>query len=137
MDANELAKLRHSASHVMAHAVRNLFPGVKIAIGPAIEDGFYYDFDVPHPFAPEDLEKITAEMKRIVKTRAEFVRREVTRDEALAMFKDEPYKLELIRDLPEGEAISVYTEGDFTDLCRGPHVANTGEIGAYMPFKVR
>lgn len=130
MDASELAKLRHSTAHVMAHAVKNLFPGVKIAIGPSIEEGFYYDFDVK-PFTPEDIDAIAAEMKKIIKSKSPFVRKEVSREEALEMFKDEPYKVELIQELPEDETISVYEEGDFIDLCRGPHVDNTGRIGAF------
>jgi len=120
----------------MAHAVRNLFPDAKIAIGPSIEDGFYYDFDVKQPFTPEDLDKITSEMKKIIKARSNFVRREVTRDEALEIFKDEPYKIELIRELPEGEAISIYQERDFVDLCRGPHLANTHDIKAFKLLSI-
>ncbi|MCE5198578.1 MAG: threonine--tRNA ligase [Armatimonadota bacterium] len=127
----DLSTLRHSASHVMAHAVKNLFPDAKIAIGPSIEDGFYYDFGVKSGFTPEDLEKISEEMAKIIAAKREFVRKEITRDEALEMFKDEPYKTELIRELPEGETISIYEEDGFIDLCRGPHVANTGEIGAF------
>jgi threonyl-tRNA synthetase len=119
----------------MAHAVKNLFPNAKIAIGPSIEDGFYYDFDVEQPFTPDDLEKIQAEMKKIVKAKSNFIRKEVTREQALEMFKDEPYKLELIRELPEDEVISVYEERGFVDLCRGPHVANTGEVKAYKLLK--
>ncbi|MCX8063530.1 MAG: threonine--tRNA ligase, partial [Anaerolineales bacterium] len=136
MNQSELGTLRHSTAHVMAHAVRNLFPGVKIAIGPAIEDGFYYDFDVPNPFTPEDLDRISAEMTRIVEKKSPFVRREVSRDEALEMFKDEPYKLELIREMPDEEVISVYEEDGFIDLCRGPHLANTGEIKAFKLLSV-
>ncbi len=131
----DLETLRHSTAHVMAHAVRNLFPGTKIAIGPAIEEGFYYDFDVKEPFTPEDLEKITAEMESIIKAARPFVRKEVSRDEALKLFADEPYKVELIQELPEGEVISIYEEGDFIDLCRGPHVDNAGEIKAFKLLK--
>ena len=131
MAGYDLETIRHSAAHVMAHAVRNLFPGVKIAIGPAIEEGFYYDFDVKDPFTPDDLDKISAEMESVIKAGREFVRKEISRDEALGLFADEPYKLELIRDLPEGEIISIYQEGDFADLCRGPHVANAGDIKAF------
>jgi threonyl-tRNA synthetase len=136
MEPSELDMLRHSTAHVMAHAVRNLFPGVKIAIGPSIEDGFYYDFDVPSPFTPEDLDRITAEMGKIVKAGIPFVRREVSRDEALDLFKDEPYKVELIQEMPEGEVISVYEEGGFLDLCRGPHLANTGEVKAFKLLSI-
>lgn len=127
----ELSTLRHSASHVMAHAVKNLFPDAKIAIGPSIEDGFYYDFDVKTPFTPEDIERISGEMAKIIKGKTEFIRKEVSRDEALKLFADEPYKTELINELPEGETISVYEENGFLDLCRGPHIANTGEVKAY------
>jgi len=99
MSENDLATLRHSASHVMAHAVRNLFPGAKIAIGPSIEEGFYYDFDVKNAFTPEDIDKITVEMEKIISANSEFTRREITRDEALALFADEPFKIELINEL--------------------------------------
>ncbi len=136
MENSDLDVLRHSTAHVMAHAVRNLFPGVKIAIGPAIEDGFYYDFDVQKPFSPEDLERITTEMRRIVDSRSPFVRKEISREEALELFKDEPYKLELINEIPEGEPITVYEEGGFVDLCRGPHLQHTGEIKAFKLLSI-
>ena len=115
----------------MAHAVKNLFPDIKIAIGPAIEEGFYYDFDVREPFTPEDLDNIASEMAKIIEAKRDFVRKELTREQALEMFADEPYKLELIRELPEDGVITAYEEGEFVDLCRGPHLANTGEIKAY------
>ncbi|MDO4281152.1 MAG: threonine--tRNA ligase [Peptococcaceae bacterium] len=123
---------RHSTSHVMAQAVQRLWPGTKIAIGPAIDNGFYYDFDSDHTFVPEDLEKIEKEMKKIVKEGAVFERREVPRDEAIAFFKErnEPYKVELIEDLPEGEAISFYQDGEYVDLCAGPHLPKTSAIKA-------
>jgi len=127
----ELERLRHSAAHVMADAVKRLFPGVKITIGPAVEEGFYYDFDYKRAFTSEDLAKIEEEMARIVDARLPFQCEEVTREEARAIFKDEPYKLELIHDLPEGERITIYRHGEFTDLCRGPHVEDTGKIGAF------
>ena len=127
----DISTLRHSTAHVMAHAVKRLFPEAKVTIGPSIEDGFYYDFDVARPFTPEDLESITAEMGKIVAEGKPFVRKEVSRDQALELFADEPYKLELIRELPEGEIISIYEQGDFVDLCRGPHIANAGEIKAF------
>ena len=136
MDQSELEILRHSTAHVMAHAVRNLFPGVKIAIGPSIEDGFYYDFDVAVPFTPEDLDRIDAEMRRIIEAGNPFVRREVSRQEALELFKDEPYKIELIREMPDRETISVYEEDGFMDLCRGPHLANTREIKAFKLLSI-
>jgi len=131
----DLATLRHSAAHIMAHAVKNLFPDAKITIGPAIEDGFYYDFDVKEPFTPEDLEKISAEMEKIISQKRPFVRKEISRDEALKLFADEPYKIELINELPEDEVISIYEEGGFIDLCRGPHIDNAGEIKAFKLLK--
>lgn len=131
----DLETIRHSTAHVMAHAVKNLYPDAKITIGPAIEDGFYYDFDVKEPFTPEALEKISAEMESVIKAGRNFVRKEISRDEALQLFADEPYKVELIQDLPDGEIISIYEEGDFVDLCRGPHIANAGEIKAFKLLK--
>lgn len=123
---------RHSSSHVLAEAVQRLWPGTKIAIGPAIENGFYYDFDSEHTFVPEDLEKIEAEMKKIVKAGAEFKRSVMARDEAIAFFQErgESYKVELIEDLPEDETISLYTDGDYVDLCAGPHLPKTSAIKA-------
>jgi threonyl-tRNA synthetase len=132
----ELEKLRHSAAHVMADAVKKLFPGVRITIGPAIEDGFYYDFDYERAFTEDDLAKIEEEMAKIVKAKQPFVREEVTRDEARDLFKGEPFKLELIDEFPEGETITVYRHGDFVDLCRGPHVEDTGKVGAFKLLSV-
>lgn len=114
--------LRHTASHVLAYAVKRLFPEVKIAIGPAIDNGFYYDFDKEVAFTTEDLQKIEAEMKKIIKENPEIERFKLPRDEALELMKDEPYKVELINDLGEDEVISFYKMGDFTDLCAGPHI---------------
>ena len=114
--------LRHTASHVLAYAVKRLFPNTKIAIGPAIENGFYYDFDKEGAFSTEDLAKIEAEMKKIIKENPEIERFELPRNEALELMKDEPYKVELINDLGEDEVISFYKIGDFTDLCAGPHI---------------
>ncbi|MGV3075849.1 threonine--tRNA ligase [Clostridium baratii] len=114
--------LRHTASHVLAYAVKRLFPEVKIAIGPAIDNGFYYDFDKEVAFTTEDLQKIEAEMKKIIKENPEIERFELPIDEALELMKDEPYKVELINDLGEDEVISFYKIGDFTDLCAGPHI---------------
>ena len=131
MEMNELQTLRHSASHVMAQAVKRLFPGTKLAIGPAIDTGFYYDFDSEHTFTMEDLEKIESEMKKIAKENLKIERFELPRAEALELMKDEPYKIELINDLPEGETISFYKQGDFTDLCAGPHVNYTSKIKAF------
>ncbi len=131
MEMNELQTLRHSASHIMAQAVKRLYPDTKLAIGPAIDTGFYYDFDSEHTFTVDDLEKIEAEMKKIVKENLKIERFELPRDEALELMKDEPYKVELINDLPDGETISFYKQGDFTDLCAGPHVNYTSKVKAY------
>lgn len=128
---DELRTLRHSASHILAQAVKRLFPDVKLAIGPAIDTGFYYDFDTEHTFTPEDLEAIEKEMKKIVKENLKIERFELPRNEALELMKDEPYKTELINELPEGETISFYKQGDFTDLCAGPHIAYTSKVKAY------
>jgi threonyl-tRNA synthetase len=129
-DNHKLERIRHSASHVMAQAVLEMFPGGKVAIGPAIEDGFYYDFDLPRPLTPEDLSAIEERMRAIIKGKHKFVRQEISRQEAMERFVDQPYKLELIGEMPEGEVISIYTHDTFTDLCRGPHVENTAQIKA-------
>jgi threonyl-tRNA synthetase len=126
--SERLLRIRHSAAHVMAEAVMELYPGTKFAIGPAVENGFYYDFDLPEPLKTEDLPEIERRMKKIIGGRHGFDRRVLSREQALEMFEDQPYKLEIIRELPEGEEISTYTQNSFTDLCRGPHVNNTGEI---------
>ena len=120
----------HTCSHIMAQAVKRLWPEVQLAIGPAIDEGWYYDFDAPFTFAPEHLAKIEAEMKKICKERLPIVRSEKPRAEALAYMQErnEPYKVELINDLPEDAAISFYTQGDFTDLCAGPHLDHTGRV---------
>ena len=137
---SKLYRVRHSAAHVMAQAVLEKFPEGKVAIGPPIEDGFYYDFDLPRPLTPEDLEEIEARMREIIKNNSEFVREEVSADEAKEIFKDQPYKLELIQGLEEGgedehgepvdekPVISTYKSDTFVDLCRGPHVESTGKI---------
>ncbi len=127
-DPDALYALRHSAAHVLATAVRDLYPGAGIGFGPPIDNGFYYDFDVPEPFTPEDLEKIEARMAEVMKDGCAFDRREVDRAEAEALFADDPLKLERLAEIPEDETISTYTNGPFTDLCRGPHVAATDEI---------
>ncbi len=127
----ELATMRHSAAHVMAEAVLQMFPDAKLAIGPAIENGFYYDFDLPRSLTPEDLDEIEKRMEDIKKGAYEFKRDEISRAEALAYFGDQPYKVELINDLPEDVVISRYTQDTFTDLCRGPHVDNTSQIGTF------
>lgn len=123
---------RHTASHILAHAVKRLYPDVKLAIGPVIENGFYYDFDTPEPFTPETLEKIEAEMKNIIKEKLPLERFELPREEAIKLTEKmgEPYKTELINDLPGDAVISFYKQGDFTDLCAGPHVDTTGRIKA-------
>ena len=118
----------HTTSHIMAQAVKRLFPDVKLAIGPAIENGFYYDFDVEKPFTDEDKAKIEEEMKKIIKEDLKIERFSLPKKEALELMKDEPYKQELIGDLEEGEEISFYKQGEFTDLCAGPHLLSTGKI---------
>ncbi|MDR1017288.1 MAG: threonine--tRNA ligase [Lachnospiraceae bacterium] len=128
----DLQTIRHSASHVLAHAVKRLFPEAKLAIGPAIEDGFYYDFD-HEPFSREDLDALEKEMKKIIKEGLKIERFELPREEALKLMEDanEPYKVELINDLPKDAVISFYKQGDFVDLCAGPHVDRTSRIKAY------
>lgn len=133
---NPLSTLRHSAAHVMAHAVKEIWPEVKIAIGPAIEDGFYYDFDKGEPFTAADLEEIEKRMAEIVKAGRPFEYAEVSREEARSLFGEQPYKLEILEEFPEGEKITTYTEGDFVDLCRGPHVQDAGKIGAFKLLSV-
>lgn len=132
--------MRHSCAHLMAQAVKRLFGGkeVKLGVGPVIEDGFYYDMDLEHPLNPEDLQKIEKEMERIIGENLPITRREVSREEAIVIFTEmgDPYKLELIRDLPEGETISIYDQGEFTDLCRGPHVPSTGKIKIFKLLSV-
>ncbi|WP_420634836.1 threonine--tRNA ligase [Candidatus Palauibacter sp.] len=127
-DVDALYVLRHSAAHALATAVRELVPGAGIGFGPPIDEGFYYDFDVPAPFTPEDLEKIEQTMAEVVEADDAFERREVARDEALELFADDPLKLERLDEIPEDESISVYRNGPFLDLCRGPHAPRTGEI---------
>ena len=120
----------HTTSHIMAQAVKRLFPDVKFAIGPSIDNGFYYDFDVETPFTDEDKAKIEEEMKKIIKEDLEIERFSLPKKEALELMKDQPYKVELIEELPEGEEISFYKQGDFTDLCAGPHLLKTGKVKA-------
>lgn len=135
-EANKaLETVRHSLSHVMAEAVTILFPGSKFGIGPAIDNGFYYDMELPRPITDEDLPAIESAMRKIINEGREFTRREVSREEAKKLFADQPMKLELIDELPEGEIISVYEQGAFRDLCRGPHVATTKELNA-QAFKL-
>ena len=123
-------RMRHSAAHVMADAVLRLFPEAKMGIGPPTQDGFYYDFDVARPFTPEDLESIETLMRETIAARQSFVREEVSRNDAQAMFSDQPYKLEIIEDLPEETTLSIYRHGGFIDLCQGPHVDGTSDIQA-------
>ena len=122
--------VRHSAAHIMAAAICKLFDNVKLDIGPSTDEGFYYDFDLEHRIGPEDFPKIEAAMRELIQADVPFIRKEVTREEAAKAFADQPYKLERLQDIPEGETVSLYTCGDFTDLCRGPHVASTGCVGA-------
>ena len=131
-DAEGRETFRHSTSHILAQAVQKLFPGTKLGIGPAIKDGFYYDFDSEHKFTPADLEAIEAEMMKIVQADETYTRQELSREDAIKLFteKNEPYKVELINDLPEDAVISIYTQGDFTDLCAGPHIVSTGAVKA-------
>lgn len=129
---------RHTSSHILAQAVKRLYPDAKLAIGPAIDNGFYYDFDVDKPFTLEDLEKIESEMKKIIKDDLKLERFTLSRDEAIKFMeeKGESYKVELINDLPEGATISFYKQGDFVDLCAGPHVESTGKVKAYKLLSV-
>ena len=127
---DKLKLVRHSMAHVMAEAVLQIFPDAQIAIGPAIENGFYYDFELPRQLVESDLETITENMKKIIHENKEFKRIEVTRKEAAEKFADQKYKLELLDAIPEGETVTLYNQGAFTDLCRGPHVASTKELNA-------
>jgi len=125
-----LEKMRHSAAHVMAEVVGSLFPDAKFGIGPSIENGFYYDFELPRPLTLDDLPTIADKMKEIIAQNVPFIREEVTKEEAHRIFAKQPYKLELIDELPD-EKVSIYKQGSFTDLCRGPHVASTGDITVF------
>ena len=129
--------VRHSCAHVMAEAILKLYPGTKIAIGPAIENGFYYDFEFPTDtkFTETDFATVEKEMRKILAGNHEFVRKEISKEEALKLFADQPYKIELINDLPEGETISTYEQDGYIDLCRGPHIASTKEING-QAFKL-
>ncbi len=125
-----LETMRHSASHVMAEAVQIIFPGAKFGIGPAIEDGFYYDFELPRPLVPDDLPVIESKMREIIAADLPFIKREVNNAQASELFEKQPYKLELLQELPEG-GITTFKQGSFTDLCRGPHLKSTGEIKSF------
>ena len=137
-DPEALALIRHSTSHLMAQAVKQLYPTAEVTIGPAIENGFYYDFKFERAFTPEDLEKIEARMKELVKQNIAIERYTLPRDEAIDYFKSigEHYKAEIIGEIPAGEVISLYRQGDFTDLCRGPHVPSTGKLKVFKLMKV-
>ena len=126
-EESKLERIRHSAAHVMAEAVQSIFPDAKFGIGPAIENGFYYDFDLPRSLTPNDLPLIEARMNEIVASDVPFVRQEVTKEEARRLFAAQPYKLELIDEISD-EMVGLYRQGSFIDLCRGPHVSFTGEI---------
>jgi threonyl-tRNA synthetase len=134
-DPEGMDVFRHSSSHVMSLAVKRLFPGVKVAIGPNVEDGFYYDFD-NLKISDEDFPKIEEEIKKILHEKLPFARREINKEEGLKLFKDEPYKIEMLTELPAGEKITTYKMGEFEDLCRGPHVPSTGIIGAIKLIKL-
>jgi threonyl-tRNA synthetase len=140
-DQDDLEVLRHSTSHVMAQAVCDLWPGARYAIGPPIEDGFYYDFDLPEQLTPEDLPRIEARMREIVQAEQPFKREEVSREEALERFADQPYKLEIIEGVEEaegagGDTVSIYRNDGWQDLCLGPHVESTGKVGAFKLLSV-
>jgi len=136
-DPEALSVLRHTAAHVLAQAVKELFPEARLGIGPATEEGFYYDFEVPRPFTEEDLEAIEKKMKQIVKRRYPLRREELSKEEAERLFSErgETYKVELIREIPE-DRVSVYRQGDFVDLCRGPHLPHTGMVKAFKLLSV-
>ncbi|MDG2293501.1 MAG: TGS domain-containing protein, partial [Methylophilaceae bacterium] len=133
-----LAIIRHSTAHLLAYAVKTLFPDVQVTIGPVIDNGFYYDFSYKRAFTPDDLEKIEQKMTELAKKDELVTRKVLPRDEAVAYFKSigEQYKAEIIASIPVNEDVSLYTEGDFTDLCRGPHVPNTGKLKAFKLMKV-
>jgi len=130
IEDEKLPIMRHSAAHVMAEAVLSIFPDAKFGIGPAIENGFYYDFELPRSLNPDDLLLIETKMAEIIAADMPFVRQEVDKEEAQRLFAHQPYKLELIDEVPD-EKVSIYRQGSFVDLCRGPHVDSTGEIGAF------
>ena len=133
-DADGLELIRHSTAHLLAYAVKELFPDAQVTIGPVIENGFYYDFSYKRPFTPEDLQKIEARMAELAKKDVPIERSVLPRDEAVAYFKSigENYKAEIIASIPQGEDVSLYKEGAFTDLCRGPHVPSTGPVDSLL-----
>ena len=131
-----LTLLRHSAAHIMAQAIQELYPGAQFGIGPAIEDGFYYDIEIGRPVTPDDLTAIEERMQAIVAEARSFTRREVSLNEALEIMSDQPLKLELINEMTPNTVISLYTQGGFTDLCRGPHLSNTSQLAAFKLTKL-
>lgn len=137
-DPEALDVMRHSCAHLLAQAVQKLYPGMQVTIGPVIDNGFYYDFHGEHRFTPEDLPKIEAEMKRLVKAKLPIERLVLSREQAIEMFAEmgEKFKVEIIQDLPENETLSIYKQGDFSDLCRGPHLPNTMAMGAFKLTKI-
>src|SRR5688572_1310910 len=137
-DADGLEVIRHSTAHLLAYAVKELFPEAQVTIGPVIENGFYYDFSYKRPFTPEDLAAIEAKMSELAKKDEKVERRVLPRDEAVAYFKSigEHYKAEIIASIPAGEEVSLYREGKFEDLCRGPHVPSTGKLKHFKLMKV-
>ena len=130
----DIETLRHSTAHVLAHAVTELFPNAKPTIGPVVEEGFYYDFDIDHHFTPEDVKKIEKKMQEIINKDLKIERMELSVKEAKKIFKDNPYKIELIEEL--NEPATAYKQGDFIDLCRGPHISSTGKIKAFKIIKI-
>ncbi|MDD5229472.1 MAG: TGS domain-containing protein, partial [Methylococcales bacterium] len=137
-DDEGLDVIRHSTAHLLAQAVKQLFPEAQVTIGPVIENGFYYDFAYSRPFTPEDLEKIEAKMQQFVSENIPLSRSVLSRDEAINFFKNqgETYKVEIIESIPVDQDLSLYQQGDFIDLCRGPHVPNTGKLGAFKLMKI-
>ena len=136
IEMNELDRIRHSTAHIMAAAICRLYDNVKLDIGPPTEDGFYYDFDMNERLSTDDFEKIEKIMEQIIQEDHPFTREEVSRDKAKEMLKGQKYKLERLNDIPDGEPITFYTCGEFTDLCRGPHIESTGEIKAFQLVNV-
>ena len=138
MSSYPLETIRHSAAHVMAAAVKELFPDTRFDIGPSTDDGFYYDFDMEHRLIPEDLEKLESVMKRISGEKLPFKKMEILRPEAESLLKSQNqiFKLERLADIPEGDTITFYQCGDFSDLCRGPHVEHSGQVGVIEDFAV-
>ena len=137
-DEKAVEVIRHSTSHIMAQAVKRIYKDAKLAIGPSIENGFYYDFDLENPLSAEDLGKIEDEMNKIISENLSFERIDISKEEAIKLMeeKGESYKVELINDLPEGENISLYKQGDYIDLCRGPHILSTKYVKAFKLISV-